>query len=254
MHGASALCGGGTLPHRQTAAAETEEVKKVKTVRRLNNLPTWLLLLCALAPPPALAQHQHAHDQHKTAAPRREQQKQTSSTKGPGVIEVGSTRLTIPDVEVLDQEGQKVRFYSDLIKGKVVVINFFFTSCTLVCPIQGRALAKLQTRLEGRLGKEVFFISITKDSATDTPARLKSWAADYNVGPGWTLVTGEEGTMTKLVRDFTGEGPGGQLHSPVLIIGNDRTGVWKEAEGLAPPEELVKVIASVSDSAEGSQR
>jgi cytochrome oxidase Cu insertion factor (SCO1/SenC/PrrC family) len=204
-----------------------------------------LFLLCALLPPQALAQHQHAHGPH-THAPRREEVPPPASAARPGVIEIGRARLDIPDVEVLDQDGRRVRFYTDLIKGRVVVMNFFFTSCTLVCPIQGRALARLRGRLGGRLGKEVFFISVSQDPATDTPERLKLWGADYAVGPGWTLVTGEEGVMTKLVRDFTGSNLGGQYHSPILLIGNDRTGRWEAAEGLSAPEELVKTIDRIS--------
>lgn len=152
-------------------------------------------------------------------------------------------------MKVSDQRGREVRFYSDLIKGRVVVISFFFTSCTLVCPIQGRALAKLQSRLAERLGKEVFFVSVSKDPQADTPARLERWGADFGVAPGWTLVTGAEGVMKKLVWDFTGEPLGPQLHTPFLLIGNDRTGVWVEAEGLAPAEEIVGLIDAVSGPA-----
>jgi protein SCO1/2 len=159
-------------------------------------------------------------------------------------------RIEIPDVEVLDQDGRKVRFYSDLIKDKVVVISFFFTSCTFVCPPQARALAKLKSSLTERFGKEVFFISVSKDPEIDTPARLKTWGGQFGAGGGWTLVTGEQGVMKRLVWDFTGEGLGQQMHSPILLIGNDRTGVWTEAEGLSAPEEVVKEIDKVARPAE----
>jgi hypothetical protein len=162
------------------------------------------------------------------------------------VISIGRARLEIPDVEVLNQEGRRVRFYSDLIKGKVVVISFFFTSCTFTCPMQGRGLARLQERLAKRVGSDVFFVSVSRDPETDTPERVKQWAADYGVGPGWTLVTGEKGVMTKLVRDFTGDSPGREMHAPILLIGNDRTGVWTEAAGLSSLDALVKVIDRVA--------
>jgi protein SCO1/2 len=211
-------------------------------------------LLIAAAALGALAQHQH-HEQHDAGeqttrgAPHPE-----ALTKGrPGVVEVGSVKIEIPDVEVLDQDGRKVRFYSDLIKDKVVVMTFFFTSCTLVCPPQGRALAKLKASLAGRFGREVFFISVSKDPEVDTPARLRSWGAQFGAGGGWTLVTGEAGVMKRLVWDFTGEGLGQQMHSPILLIGNDRTGVWTEAEGLAAPEEVIKEIDKVAAPAEQSR-
>jgi cytochrome oxidase Cu insertion factor (SCO1/SenC/PrrC family) len=241
-----------------------KEVKEMFTVRVPNDAApraaatgaAWLFLLCALLSPQALAQHSHVHDQHAADPhpPRAGEAPRAASSKRPGVIEVGAARLEISDAEVLDQNGRRVRFYSDLIKGKVVVINFFFTSCTLVCPMQGRALARLQTQLAERLGEEVFFISVSRDPETDTPKRLRLWGKNFGVGRGWTLVTGKEGVMAKLVRDFTGAGLGGQMHAPILLIGNDRTGVWTQAEGLSPAQELVKIIDEVSDPAGSAAR
>jgi cytochrome oxidase Cu insertion factor (SCO1/SenC/PrrC family) len=211
------------------------------------------LLLCTLLSPHALAQRPDTHEQHAVAA--REGQTQPAPATGkPGVIEVGPVKFEIPDVEVLDQDGRKVRFYSDLIKGKVVVVSFFFTSCKLVCPMQGRVLTKLQSQLAARLGKEVFFISVSKDPQADTPQRLKRWGGEFAAGRGWTFVTGAEGVMKKLLWKFTGETPGPQLHTPIILIGNDRTGVWTEADGLDATEELVKIVNQVSGSVVVSKR
>ncbi|MET0646300.1 MAG: SCO family protein [Pyrinomonadaceae bacterium] len=212
------------------------------------------LLLCAMSSTTALSQHQHAHEHHPTPPPAaRDVNKPEMPAKGsPGVVAVGPARVEIPNVKVSDQRGREVRLYSDLIRGRVVVISFFFTSCTLVCPMQGRALAKLQAQLGPRVGKDVFLISVSKDPQTDTPARLKRWGEEFGVGQGWTLVTGAEGVMKKLVWDFTGEPLGPQLHSPVVLIGNDRTGTWVEAEGLSPAEELIDIIDSISDPAVAS--
>lgn len=202
----------------------------------------------------ALAQHQH-HEQHDAGdKTTRDAPRPATLSKGrPGVVEVGSVKIEIPDVEVLDQDGRKVRFYSDLIKGRVVVMTFFYTSCTLVCPPQGRALAKLKASLAERFGREVFFISVSKDPETDTPARLRNWGEQFGAGGGWTLVTGETGVMKRLVWDFTGEGLGQQMHSPILLIGNDRTGVWTEAEGLSAPAEVIREIDKVAATTEQSR-
>src|SRR6185369_17077012 len=77
------------------------------------------------------------------------------------------------DVELLNQDGQKLRFYSDVLKNKVVIINTFFTTCTSVCPPLNRNFEKLQEALGDRLGKDAFLVSITVDPETDTPTRLK---------------------------------------------------------------------------------
>jgi cytochrome oxidase Cu insertion factor (SCO1/SenC/PrrC family) len=165
-------------------------------------------------------------------------------------VTVGRAQIAIPDLRVIDQDGNRLRFYTDLMKGKVVVLSFFFTSCVDVCPMQGMALAKLQRRLGERAGKDVFFVSVSKDPVTDTPHRLKDWASKYRVGPGWRLVTGEEAMFRKLIRDFTGESLGGSNHLPVLLIGNDRTGRWIEAMTESGPDELIRLIDTLSSPGE----
>ena len=79
------------------------------------------------------------------------------------------------DVELINQDGQKMRFYSDVLKNKVVVINTFFTTCTSVCPPMNRNFEKMQDALGDRLGKDAFLVSITVDPETDTPPRLKEY-------------------------------------------------------------------------------
>jgi protein SCO1/2 len=165
----------------------------------------------------------------------------------PGRIELVLTSVEIPDTELVDQNGKGVRFYSDLVKDKVVLVHFFFTKCTDVCPMQGRALAKLKSRLAGRLGRDVYFISISKDPRNDTPERLNKWGKDHGVISGWTLLTGEQLVIKKLLWDFTGEEIGQAMHESVVLIGNDRTGVWATADGLSSTDEIVKVIDDVSN-------
>ena len=168
--------------------------------------------------------------------------------KGPGRIEHGLISSEIPDIWLVDHDGKKVRFYSDLVKNKVVVISFFFTSCDYVCPMQARSLIRLKERLEGRLGKDVFFISISRDPENDTPEKLGKWAKVHDVSAGWTLATGEQPVIKKLLRDIAFEGVGQATHESLILIGNDRTGVWIATDGLLLPHELVKFIDNISRS------
>lgn len=207
--------------------------------------PLCALVICVVWFLTAAAQQKHRH-LHRAPEPPPLPQVDSPAAGRPGVIRVGYDEVTIPDVEVLDQNGRKAHFYSDLFKDRVVVVSFFFTSCTLICPLQGQVLAKLQTALGDKMGKEVFFISVSKDPKTDTPHRLNLWAKMYKVKTGWTLVTGTETVMTGLLRELIGEEPGPQLHNPVVLIGNDRTGVWEDAEGLSSPEKLIEIIERVS--------
>lgn len=158
-------------------------------------------------------------------------------------INVGTETKLLPDLVLLDQNGRRVPFYSDLIKDKVVLISFFYTSCTYTCLMQGEVFSELQTELGERLGKDVFLISVTMDLETDTPERLKRWAAQHELRKGWSLVTGGKDDMAKLVGHLTGD-PLGRIEmlSSFIYIGNDKKNNWAATNGLAAPKELLKKI------------
>jgi protein SCO1 len=158
----------------------------------------------------------------------------------------GAGKVQIPDLDVRDQNGRKLRFYSDLIKDKVVVLSFFYTSCTYSCTIQGQTFSKLQSLLGDRLGKSVFLISVTTDPATDGPAQLKAWGKRYNVQKGWTLVTGNEAEINKLLLPFTGNRAGAEMHLPSTFVGNNRTGLWTSAAGVFEPQALLNAVEFVT--------
>ena len=158
----------------------------------------------------------------------------------------GAERIEIADLLLRDQDGHKVRFYSDLIKDKIVVLSFFYTTCTYVCTRQGTTFSNLQQLLGERLGKDVFLISVTTDPAKDTTARLKTWGKRYDLQPGWTLVTGDTQEMNKLLIPFTGNPAGAGMHLPSTFIGNDKTGRWTSATGIFTPEDLLKAVDSVA--------
>src|ERR671927_368199 len=84
------------------------------------------------------------------------------------------------DVELLNQNGEKVRFYTDVLKGKTVVVNAFFTTCTSVCPPMNRNLERVQEALGDRLGRDVFLVSVSVDPETDTPTRLKEYSKKFH--------------------------------------------------------------------------
>jgi len=156
-----------------------------------------------------------------------------------------SSKMTIPDVELLDQNGNRVHFYSDLVKGKVVAIQFIFTTCTTICPPLGATFARVQKELAGR---DVQLISVSVDPATDTPERLKAWGAKFHAAEGWTFVTGEKPKVDELLRALGAATASPADHSPAVLIGNDAKGQWTRTYGLARPAVLVKLIG---DAVEG---
>jgi protein SCO1 len=149
------------------------------------------------------------------------------------------------DVELLNQRGEKLRFYSDLIKGHTVIINAFFTTCTSVCPPMNKNFARLQEVLGDRLGKDVFILSISVDPATDTPERLKEYAVRFNAKPGWHFLTGSPENVAQALRKLGQYVENKDDHLTIVLIGNDQTGLWKKAHGLAKAEALLTVVESV---------
>jgi cytochrome oxidase Cu insertion factor (SCO1/SenC/PrrC family) len=159
---------------------------------------------------------------------------------------VGPTRkLNIPDVEVLDQDGNARHFYSDLIKGKTVAINFIFTNCTTICPPLAATFARVQREMGDKVGKDVHFISISVDPLTDTPERLKAWGAKFKAGAGWTFVTGNKQEMDKLLNALGASVSRREDHTPSVIIGNDPKDVWTRTYGLARTSQMVGLIQNV---------
>ena len=151
------------------------------------------------------------------------------------------------DVELLDQDGRKVRFYSDMLKGKTVVVNAFFTSCTSVCPPMNRNLEKVQEALGARLGRDVFLVSISVDPETDTPTRLKEYARRFHARPGWTFLTGKKENVDWALYKVGQYVEGKDDHTTVIVIGNEATGLWKKALGMAKAEDLIQIVRSVAD-------
>ena len=150
--------------------------------------------------------------------------------------------MNIPDVELLDQNGRKIHFYTDLVKGKTVAINFIFTTCTTICPPLGATFARVQKELGDKVGRDVHFISISVDPATDTPERLKAWGAKFHAGDGWTFVTGAKPQVDELLRALGASSARREDHTPTILIGNDAHGSWTRTYGLAKASELVQII------------
>ena len=148
----------------------------------------------------------------------------------------------IPDTTVYDQDGKKLRFYSDLVKGKTVAINFIFTSCTTICPPLTATFRKLQQELGERKGSDVQLISISVDPTTDVPERLKAFSAKFNAGPGWTFVTGNKQEIDLLLKSLGASVADKNDHSPMVLVGNDRVGYWTRTYGLSPVGTLLKVV------------
>jgi protein SCO1/2 len=152
---------------------------------------------------------------------------------------------SIPDVQILDQDGKQRHFYRDLIRNKIVVINFIFTSCEALCPIQAKTFAKIQSALDEHQAKNLQLISISIDPQKDSPESLKVWAKQFGAKDGWTLVTGGKSAIDKLLEVMTGDPSGKREHSSVMIIGNAQTNRWSRTYSFAPPERVFEILETL---------
>jgi len=155
-------------------------------------------------------------------------------------------RSYFPNPEVVTQDGQKVRFYDDLVEDKLVVVTFIYTHCNKQCPLITSSMARVQRQLGERMGKDVFFISVSLDPERDSPARLKEYAAAYKAGPGWTFVTGAKADVQAIRKKF-GDLQDVENHTANAIVGNDRLGQWFATGAVDNPKYLAIVIGDWLD-------
>jgi protein SCO1/2 len=178
---------------------------------------------------------------------RKEQPAATVATANKS--EVVNASLRIPDLTVYDQNGKKLNFYTDLIKGKTVAINFIFTTCKTVCPPLTATFRKVQQELGERVGRDIEMISISVDPTTDIPERLKEFSAKFKAGPGWDFVTGDKTEIDKLLKALGASVPDDKNnHTSMILIGNTTTGYWTRTYGLAPAATILKVINEAAES------
>ncbi|HEU4416878.1 MAG TPA: SCO family protein [Candidatus Angelobacter sp.] len=156
-----------------------------------------------------------------------------------------------PNVELTTQEGKTVHFYDDLIKGKIVAIDLIYTSCQYSCPLETARLAQVQKILGDRVGKDIFFYSITIDPQKDTPEVLKTYAKKFHAGPGWTFLTGKKEDIDFLSKKLgLYSDPAATLdgHTPHLLLGNEPMGQWMRNSALDNPRFLSQMIGDFLDS------
>jgi protein SCO1/2 len=159
--------------------------------------------------------------------------------------EDAAARRYFTDTVLVDQNGAERRFYTDLVQGNVVIIDVMFTSCKDSCPRMAGNLSSIAQWLGPRLGNRVRILSISIDPETDTPARLKEYAERFHGGPGWYFLSGKKDNVELVLKKLGLYVPEKQDHLNLFLIGNDRTGLWKKAFGMADSKQLIGTIESV---------
>jgi protein SCO1/2 len=150
------------------------------------------------------------------------------------------------DTVLVDQNGTGRKFYTDLLRGKIVIINSFFTTCPDVCPMMLHKLEEIQSALGDRVGKDIFIVSISVDPAVDTPARIREFVKPFHPRAGWSFLTGDRENVEQVLRKLGMSVEDKQDHSTLLLVGNEPTGYWKKLLSLASANDLVRSIEDVA--------
>jgi protein SCO1/2 len=151
----------------------------------------------------------------------------------------------IPNSTVMTQRGKPVKFYDDLVKGKIVIISFIYTSCTDICPLTTARVAQLEEKLGDMVGHEVFFLSMTVDPEHDTPERLKEYAERFGAGPGWSFVTGKPADIRAINYKFGDRSGVISEHRNEIVMGNDATGEWQKDSVFGDLDRLALTVRSL---------
>jgi len=153
---------------------------------------------------------------------------------------------SFPNVPLITQDGATVRFYDDLLKGKAVAINLIYTTCTDECPLETARMVQVQRLLGDRVGKDLFFYSISIDPRRDTAEVLKEYAQKFGVGPGWLFLTGQENDIRliakKLGMSYSRNTTSTDGHGTVLMLGDEPTGQWMQNSAEDNPRFLASTI------------
>ena len=177
--------------------------------------------------------------------------------QGPaGVTGADSSASPLSNVVLQTQDGRSVRFYDDLVKGRVVMINFMFTTCRRACPGTTTNLRRVQRALRDHVGRDLVMLSVSLDPEHDTPEVLKEYARVYGAGPGWYFLSGRREEIELLRRrlgvyDLNPVRDADRTrHAGLVVLGNEPMERWSAISGRAKPRQIVEAVERVMERPE----
>jgi len=159
-----------------------------------------------------------------------------------------------PNVPLVGHDGKVYRFYDDLVRDKIVVVNFIYTSCSNICPMVTARMAQVKDKLGDRVGKDIFFLSITIDPVRDGPEVIKQYAETYRAGPGWLFLTGEPHDIDAVRHKLGERSRTLNEHRSDVILGNDKLRDWGRDSAFQDTEVLVETILNLDPAHHEKQR
>lgn len=152
------------------------------------------------------------------------------------------------DDMLTDQDGKNHKFYSDLLAGKVVLINLIYTQCKDACPLLTQQLNQVKQKLGERFGKTIYFLSLSTDSQQDKPEQLKAFVQKHKVDhAGWRFLTGQPEIIDKVLKKFGQFQDNPADHSTLLLAGKPSSGHWKKIRPDTPPDAIALQLEDLAN-------
>lgn len=178
-----------------------------------------------------------------------------SLAHSPHVVESGTTQSKTNATQVaqryftdrllVTQDEKEVRFYSDVLKDQIVVVNFIYTRCQDACPLTTKKLQQVQTLLNDSAERAVKMVSISTDPEWDTPERLKAFAKLHNADRNWLFLTGSKSDIDFVIQKLGQLTPSPESHSSLFLLGNVNSGHWIKMFGYASPEQIAEQLRNI---------
>lgn len=162
---------------------------------------------------------------------------------------IAQKRAYLTNAMLTNQDGRQFKFYDDLLKGKIVLVNMMYARCDGICPAVTSRLKKVYEGLKGRIGRDTFMYSITLRPEQDSPAALKSFARMHHADlPGWQFLTGDPDEIETIrFRLFRWDHPGldndVDQHTGMLFLFNDNLSRNCKTPALSSTRQLLETVS-----------
>lgn len=158
--------------------------------------------------------------------------------------EIERAREYFTNLELINQDGETVRFFDDVLKDKVVVVNFIFTSCEGACPLMTFKLSQVRDQFEGQIGDSLQFVSLSIDPERDTPAAMKAFAQEHNADhEGWVWLTGNPDHLDSIIKRLGQFAEDIESHSTMMLAGNVNAAHWVKIQPYELPSQIAQKLA-----------
>ena len=149
----------------------------------------------------------------------------------------------VPDARLVNQDGQEVRFLSDVIGDRLAAITFTFSTCHTICPRLDGIFKSLQEKVAADLGRDTVLVTLSVDPASDIPERLKAHAEMLEARPGWSFLTGDTARVNDLLKALEVYAQDIRNHPPTVLVVDGRRGEWTRLSGFPSPDKIAEVLA-----------